>query len=79
MLMLPWLEVGVPWESPCTEPSSSEPEEVSVWKKKYDLLSIAAKKTLITIPPYTANKDSPQETQAMTFLLQIFLKYYTIC
>lgn len=30
MLMLPWLEVGVPWESPCTEPSSSEPEEVSV-------------------------------------------------
>lgn len=29
MLMLPWLEVGVPWESPCTEPSSSEPEEVS--------------------------------------------------
>ena len=32
MLMLPWLEVGVPWESPCTEPSSSEPEEVSVGK-----------------------------------------------
>lgn len=30
MLMLPWLDVGVPWESPCTEPSSSEPEEVSV-------------------------------------------------
>lgn len=30
MLMLPWLEVGVPCESPCTEPSSSEPDDVSV-------------------------------------------------
>lgn len=34
MLMLPWLEVGVPWESPCTEPSSSEPEEVSVKERR---------------------------------------------
>jgi hypothetical protein len=43
MLMLPWLEVGVPWESPCTEPSSSEPEEVSVFKKRFDLLSSVTK------------------------------------
>lgn len=34
MLMLPWLEVGVPCESPCTEPSSSEPEEVSAQGEK---------------------------------------------
>lgn len=43
MLMLPWLEVGVPWESPCTEPSSSEPEEVSVFKKRFDFLNSATK------------------------------------
>lgn len=30
IFILPWLEVGVPWESPCTEPSSSDPEEVSI-------------------------------------------------
>lgn len=34
MLMLPWLEVGVPCESPCTEPSSSEPEEVSMGQSR---------------------------------------------
>lgn len=57
MFMLPWLEVGVPWESPCTEPSSSEPEEVSVFKKRFDLLNSAAKMILnLTVFPHIAKR-----------------------
>lgn len=63
MLMLPWLEVGVPWESPCTEPSSSEPEEVSIFKKRFDLLNNAAKMVFnLTALPHSAKSFTSDQT-----------------
>lgn len=53
MLMLPWLEVGVPCESPCTEPSLSEPEEVSMGQSRAAVW-----------PSQEAHADPATQTQA---------------
>ena len=55
MLMLPWLDVGVPCESPWTEPSSSEPEEVSVGQRQ--LAATGASST--PRPRPSPNTDTP--------------------
>ena len=71
MLMLPWLEVGVPWESPCTEPSSSEPEEVSVWWESY-----YAAEQRSTPQSNTANTDLPHPRTIQQLLLWTLLRLH---
>ena len=81
MLMLPWLDVGVPCESPCTEPSSSEPEEVSVGQRRLAATGASStprpRPSPNTDPPHTLIGKWPLNTLEKSQVFQM-TNYFSV-